>query len=218
MKEFVFIDHICVLREQLGELGGRLLALVRTGFCFTREVVHLDRRGLASPHPHPTDEIGAPRACVLFELLVQILHHRAAGAGRSLHHLDEPGVVRAPAEELLDIFGVGERDRAVEALLGLRPPRALLGALAVGLGGSGRLEASDGKADAVVGHAAGAAHEAGSSRTEFGLPSVHLAVQSGLVGHLALDDLHKHDPPSDPGDDAIRDTPSAILALSETPR
>src|SRR4051812_11600365 len=186
-------DDVGVLLEERGKLWRGCVVLVLAGLGFTREVVDLHGTDCSGPNAEATDQVGTHCLGVLLELFVELLHCGSTRSTRVLHDLNETGVVGASGEEFFNVLGVRERNRAVEALLGFGPPRALLGALTVGARRGRRFETSDGEPDSIVAHTAGAAQKAGRARTKVGLPSIELATQPGLVGDLALDDLYKHD-------------------------
>ena len=107
------------------------------------------------------------------------------------HHLHESRIVLATAEHRDDVGAVLEL-HVVADLLRLRPPRTLLGAVAVG--GRGRLGVEPGDRDEapVVGDPARGAEEALRAGPEVLLPLLALAQERCGIRRLAADHLDEH--------------------------
>ena len=159
-----------------------------------REVVGLDHAVGAGPHADPTDQVGPQLGSQRLELLVTLLHLGAIDAG-DLHELHEAGVVRPTGKEVRDVAGLAELDWTVEQLLGLRPPRALLGAVAVRPRRILGLEPCEGDDATVGGDASGRSDIALGAGLELSDPLVELRPKTLGVRGLAFDHLHEHDVP-----------------------
>src|ERR1019366_1851907 len=105
---------------------------------------------------------------------------------------DEPGVVRAAVQEHHRLVAVVEGHLAIEALLGLRPPRALLGAGRVARCGLLGLEPHHADERVVVGDAVRPTEPALCRRSHLLAPHIYLPVQCVRVAAGALNDLDKH--------------------------
>ncbi len=126
------------------------------------------------------------------------VRNRSGSRQPALDHLDEAGVVGAAVEEHHHVVAVVEGDLALEALLHLLPPLALLGRGGVLRRGLARLEPYDGHELAVVGDAVGTAQPACCGGSEGVAPFITELVEPGRVAALTLDDLDEHRTPSPP--------------------
>src|SRR5207253_743829 len=137
------------------------------------------------------DEIGAN----LLELTLVLLRpgpELRRVLGLALHHLHEAGVVRAPAEQDLDVARLLEGRLAVEGLLHLVEPRSLLGTLAVGAGIGLGLEADDGDAAPVGRDPPRRPQVALGAGPQLALPLVELALVQIAILDLGFYHLNEH--------------------------
>src|SRR5581483_11309311 len=113
-----------------------------------------------------------------------------------------------------DVAALPER-HAVDVLLGLRPPGALLLAAAVAPGRRFRLEPGRDDDAAVVGHAARAAEEADSTGPHLLVPAVGLAAQAAGICRRPRDHLDEHRPP--PAPSSVEASQPGSVAPGPTP-
>ena len=115
--------QLLLLGEALGKLRRHRLLFAFSGFGLGAEVESLGEVSLVGDPDQTAEDVGAQTGILLGEQFSQL--PLPAGIGRlAQHHLDKPGLRRAPAPDHDDAVIVTEGRLCAEALFGLGPPFA----------------------------------------------------------------------------------------------
>src|SRR6478735_3770690 len=157
-------------------LGRHVLLLALTGICLGAERHRLREPAIGVDRDGAAEDVGPLRVEGVHR---HVAHHPELllVADAPLDDLDELRVVRPAVEHHRHVVTVVEGDAAVEALLGVGPPGALLGAFAVAHRRLARVEADDADELVVVVDAVRAAEPAGRAWLELFAPGVHASVE-----------------------------------------